>query len=58
MELPLKDFLPYYRGQQIKANPLDTSNVTSVELQMYGGVYLTTKQAGASSLEINWISAE
>ncbi|KAK3910665.1 Protein nessun dorma [Frankliniella fusca] len=58
VELPFKDFLPYYRGRQVEAIPLDTSNITSVELQMYGGVYLATKQAGASSLEINWISAE
>lgn len=58
VELPLKDFLPYYRGKLVRDIPLDTVNITSVELQMYGGVYLPTKQKGVSSLEINWISAE
>ena len=57
VELPLKNFLPYYRGKQVKDIPLDKSNITNVELQMYGGVYLSTKQSGVSSLEINWISA-
>lgn len=56
--LPLKDFLPYYRGQQVKDIPLDVTNITSVGLQVAGGVYLPSKQSGASSLEIDYIRAE
>lgn len=56
--LPLKDFLPFYRGQQVKDIPLDITNITSVGLQVAGGVYLPIKQAGASSLEIDYIRAE
>ncbi|CAF0816243.1 unnamed protein product [Adineta ricciae] len=58
--LPFKDFLPYSRGKALDPNttqPLDLKDVTSIGLQIYGGVYSTIKQHGTSSLEIDSISA-
>ncbi|XP_054281050.1 uncharacterized protein LOC128998743 [Macrosteles quadrilineatus] len=56
--LPLSHFEPYFRGRKREHSPpLDTSNITSVALLMYGGGYLPVKQSGTSSLEINWIKA-
>ncbi|XP_075211311.1 uncharacterized protein LOC142318757 isoform X2 [Lycorma delicatula] len=58
VELPLDQFEPYFRGRkQNDTEPLDTSNITNFEIQIYGGVYLPVKQYGTSSLEIDWIKA-
>ncbi|RZF38487.1 hypothetical protein LSTR_LSTR006082 [Laodelphax striatellus] len=58
VELCLSSFEPYYRGQKRNnSEPLDTSNITNFELQVYGGVYLPVKQFGTSSLEIIDIKA-
>ncbi|KAF4519116.1 hypothetical protein B566_EDAN010538 [Ephemera danica] len=57
VELKLSDFVPYYRGRQVPdADPLEPARVTSLGLQVYGGVYAPTKQAGPGSLEIDWIA--
>ncbi|XP_068243161.1 uncharacterized protein [Palaemon carinicauda] len=56
--LPFTEFKPYFRGQpQPDAEPLDTSAITSVTLQIHGGVYSEYKQHGTSSLEIDYIRA-
>ncbi|XP_068083296.1 uncharacterized protein [Anabrus simplex] len=58
--LSLSEFKPYYRGRALnssEAEPLDTRNITSFGLQVYGGVYLPVKQSGPSTLEIDWIKA-
>lgn len=58
VDLPLIAFEPYYRGKkQNQSAPLDTSKITNFELQIYGGVYLPVKQAGTSSLEVDWVKA-
>nr|CAD7431832.1 unnamed protein product [Timema monikensis] len=58
LSLPLSQFIPYYRGRPLNSSePLDQSNITSLGLQVYGGVYLSTKQAGPSTLEMDWIKA-
>ncbi|XP_054284306.1 uncharacterized protein LOC129001132 isoform X2 [Macrosteles quadrilineatus] len=58
VELPLAGFEPYYRGKkQNQSEPLDKSQISNFELQIYGGVYLPVKQAGTSSLEIDWVRA-
>jgi hypothetical protein len=59
LSLPLSDFKPYWRGQQLPdAEPLDTTSITSVGIQFYGGVYEEGKQSGPSTLEIDWIKAK
>ncbi|CAF4244786.1 unnamed protein product [Rotaria socialis] len=58
--LPFTDFKPYSRGKPLDPNttpPLDRTDITSIGLQIFGGVYSATKQQGASSLEIDFISA-
>ncbi|XP_043190422.1 uncharacterized protein LOC122364268 [Amphibalanus amphitrite] len=56
--IPLDSFAFYYRGQlEPDAPPLDTTDITSFGLQIYGGVYSEFKQSGVSSLEIDWITA-
>jgi len=58
--LPLSEFKPFYRGRPLdpaEVGELDKSNITNFEFQIYGGVYLREKQAGASSLEIDWVKA-
>ena len=58
--LSFDDFKPYSRGQPLDPDttpPLDRSDVTSFSLQIFGGVYSAVKQHGASSLEIDSISA-
>lgn len=56
--LPLANFQPYYRGKLLNDSaPLDKSFISSIGLQIYGGVYLPKKQSGVSSLEIDWIKA-
>ncbi|XP_012281116.1 uncharacterized protein C9E9.15 [Orussus abietinus] len=55
--LPFAEFKPFYRGREVPdAEPLDTSNITSFGLQIYGGVYSPIKQSGVSALEIETIS--
>ncbi|XP_018058241.1 PREDICTED: uncharacterized protein LOC108693692 [Atta colombica] len=55
--LPLKDFKPYYRGVEIlDGEPLDTTNITMFEFQIYGGIYLPIKQRGVSALEIETVT--
>jgi len=54
------DFKPYSRGKPLDPDttpPLDRSDITSISLQIVGGVYSSVKQHGASSLEIDRISA-
>lgn len=58
IQLPLADFKFYYRGHlQPDAEDLDKSNITSLGIQVPGGVYSDWKQSGASSLEIDYIQA-
>ncbi|XP_050360969.1 uncharacterized protein LOC126780478 isoform X2 [Nymphalis io] len=57
--LPFSEFKAYYRGKRVNNNEtLDISQVTSIGIQMYGGVYQTIKQKGPATLEIDWIKAE
>jgi hypothetical protein len=54
------DFKPYSRGKALDPNtttPLDLTDITSIGLQIFGGVYSSVKQYGTSSLEIDSISA-
>ncbi|UJR26295.1 hypothetical protein I4U23_007633 [Adineta vaga] len=58
--LLFKDFEPYSRGKRLDPNttlPLDLKEITSIGLQIFGGVYSPIKQHGTSSLEIDFISA-
>lgn len=58
ISLPLKNFKPYYRGQEVlNGTPLDTANITTFGLQVFGGVYSAFKQQGVSALEIETIVA-
>ncbi|CAG5097125.1 Protein of unknown function [Cotesia congregata] len=58
ISLPLKNFKPYYRGQEVlNGTPLDTANITTFGLQVFGGVYSPFKQSGVSALEIETIVA-
>ncbi|KAG8234606.1 hypothetical protein J437_LFUL017726 [Ladona fulva] len=60
ISLSLDDFKPYYRGRQLnstEAEPLDVANITSIGLQIYGGVYSPIKQKGPSAFELDWIRA-
>ncbi|XP_044596581.1 uncharacterized protein LOC123273266 [Cotesia glomerata] len=58
ISLPLKNFKPYYRGQEVlNGTPLDTANITTFGLQVFGGVYSPFKQHGVSALEIETIVA-
>lgn len=58
MTLHLNHFDPYYRGRrQVNSDPLNKENITSLELHVYGGVYLPVKQSGTASLEVDWIKA-
>lgn len=58
LNLPLNQFLPFWRGQPLKdAEPLDSSNITSFGIQFYGGVYEQHKQFGPATLEIDWVKA-
>lgn len=57
-QLRLTDFKPFYRGREISdAEPLNTANITSFGIQIFGGVYSEFKQAGVSALIIEKISA-
>ncbi|CAH0404749.1 unnamed protein product [Chilo suppressalis] len=52
------DFKAYYRGKKVNNNEtLDLANVSSLGIQMYGGVYQPVKQKGPATLEIDWIKA-
>ncbi|KAF2358211.1 NADH:ubiquinone oxidoreductase intermediate-associated protein 30 [Trinorchestia longiramus] len=58
VRLPFTAFEPHYRGAPCnETEPLDTSSISSVGLQIVGGVYEAKKQKGASSLEIDYIQA-
>ncbi|CAF1252475.1 unnamed protein product [Didymodactylos carnosus] len=57
--LSFDNFKPYSRGKALdpsKVPLLDRSDVTSIGLQVYGGVYSPIKQQGSSSLEIDYIN--
>ncbi|XP_068620775.1 complex I intermediate-associated protein 30, mitochondrial-like isoform X2 [Battus philenor] len=57
-DLPFSEFKAYYRGKRHNnSEPLDISQITSIGLQMYGGVYQPIKQKGPATLEIDWIRA-
>ncbi len=54
------DFKPYSRGKPLDPHttpPLDQTDITSIGLQIFGGVYSSIKQHGTSSLEIDLITA-
>ncbi|CAG9784491.1 unnamed protein product [Diatraea saccharalis] len=52
------DFKAYYRGKRVNNNEtLDTSQISSLGIQVYGGVYQPVKQKGPATLEIDWIKA-
>jgi len=58
--LPFTDFKPYSRGKPLDPDttpPLDRTDITSIGLQIVGGVYSSIKQHGTSSLELDSISA-
>ena len=56
VKLPFSSFKAYYRGRvQPDAEPLDLEKITTIGLQIVGGVYSEFKQSGASSLEIDYI---
>lgn len=59
IKLPLADFKPYYRGQEMlqDENPLDTTSITSIGLKVDMSPYLPENQAGVAALEIDWIKA-
>uniref|UniRef100_A0A1B6CS23 NADH:ubiquinone oxidoreductase intermediate-associated protein 30 domain-containing protein n=1 Tax=Clastoptera arizonana TaxID=38151 RepID=A0A1B6CS23_9HEMI len=58
VDLELSNFEAYYRGRRVNnSEPLDLSNITNFEIQIYGGVYLPVKQWGVSALEINTVKA-
>ncbi|XP_018024619.1 uncharacterized protein C9E9.15 isoform X2 [Hyalella azteca] len=57
VQLPFDDFQPYYRGAPCNnSEPLDVSFISSVGIQVAGGVYREKKQKGASALEIEYLS--
>ncbi|KAJ8726278.1 hypothetical protein PYW07_000976 [Mythimna separata] len=56
--LKFSEFKAYYRGKRVTNNEtLDLSQITSLGIQMYGGVYQPVKQKGPATLEIDWIRA-
>ncbi|XP_041988216.1 uncharacterized protein LOC121739723 isoform X2 [Aricia agestis] len=56
--LPFSEFKAYYRGKKVNNNEtLDISQITSIGIQIYGGVYQPIKQRGPATLEIDWIKA-
>lgn len=55
--LPFTEFKPYYRGKRVNNETLDLAQVSSIGIQMYGGVYQPVKQKGPATLEIDWIKA-
>ncbi len=58
--LSFNDFKPYSRGKLLDLHatpPLDRTNITSIGLQIFGGVFSSIKQHGTSSLEIDSIIA-
>ncbi len=59
IQLKLRDFKPFYRGREVEdADPLNTSNITSFGIQIFGGVYSEFKQSGVFALIIEEISAK
>ena len=58
VNLPFKSFKAYFRGRPVPdAEPLDTSYISSLGIQIVGGVYQQQKQKGTSSLEMDFIQA-
>ncbi|XP_034934402.1 uncharacterized protein [Chelonus insularis] len=59
IKLPIADFKPYYRGQElpIEQNPLDLTSITNLGLKVDMSPYLPDNQAGVAALEIDWIKA-
>jgi len=56
IELPLSQFEYYRRGVVDPSyRKIDLSNVVSIGLQVFGGVYEEEKHSGASALEVDWI---
>jgi len=56
VRLPFVEFEAYYRGKKVEeAPPLDTNKIATFGLQTFGGVFQAEKQAGAGSLEIDYI---
>ena len=56
--LPFSEFKAHYRGKPIPdAEPLDTSQITQIGIQVPGGVYSEFKQSGAATLEIDFMQA-
>ncbi|KAM3959041.1 uncharacterized protein ACR2FA_006882 [Aphomia sociella] len=54
--LAYSEFKVYYRGKRSNNNEtLDLSRVSSIGIQMYGGVYQPVKQKGPATLEVDWI---
>lgn len=58
VQLKLTNFKAFYRGREVMdVDPLNTSNITSFGIQIFGGVYSEFKQAGVSALIIETVSA-
>ncbi|XP_076058141.1 uncharacterized protein LOC143035088 [Oratosquilla oratoria] len=58
VNLPFSDFKAYYRGELVPdAPPLEISDITSVGIQTFGGVYSDFKQSGPGTLEIDFLRA-
>jgi len=58
LNFPLLEFKPYINGVLcIDCDPLDTGDITSFGIQVYGGVNEEVKQSGPEALEIDWIKA-
>lgn len=56
-DLAFSEFKAYYRGKRVSNETLDISQISSIGIQMYGGVYQPVKQKGPATLEIDWIKA-
>ncbi|XP_048001167.1 uncharacterized protein LOC125237960 [Leguminivora glycinivorella] len=57
-DLPFSEFKAFFHGREVETNDtLDVSQITSIGIQMYGGVFLPVKQSGPATLEIDWIKA-
>ncbi|KAG7311605.1 hypothetical protein JYU34_002653 [Plutella xylostella] len=58
VNLAFSEFKAYYRGKKVNnSEPLDLAHISSIGLQVYGGVYQPVKQKGPATLEIDWIRA-
>jgi len=57
IKVPLNEFKPYFRGQEVDGPPIKPDRISTFGLQAYGGVYEVDKQSGPGSLEIEYIAA-